>query len=300
MTREQQIPEREIAGTCERWVEPHQSRRPQAANNISAQSIGHHDHAKLARLIEGKVLPHLLLAYRQGAFNAPTDGTMSEKAIGEHVGEFADLVINPDAAVSTVYFENMIAEGASVEALFRVLLAPTARRLGELWQEDINSMFDVTQGLAHLQQLVRTFSPEFHEQGNHPLSNRRALLMPLPGEQHTFGISLVEEYFRREGWHVWGGPPNSFEEVVALVSSMWFDMIGFSVSRVPEIGPLKSQITKIRAAARNRNVTIMVGGRPFVENPDLVELVGADATAADGPRAVSRMSTLNTRAIALA
>lgn len=81
-------------------------------------------------------------------------------------------------------------------------------------------------------------------------------------------------------------------ETVALAGSMWFDMIGFSVSRVPNPQKLAKDLLIIRKAARNRNVAIMIGGAAFVQDPGLCALVGADATASDGPQAVSQIHTM--------
>ncbi len=284
--------------------EAHRDRDVDRDSVVSA-SISPSEHIKLQRLIEGRVLPRMLLAYRQSLLQkepqkgreleARTSGTDAAVATDEsnaNVGTFADLVIRPNAAEAITYFEDMIASGTPVETLFRELLAPTARRLGELWEEDINSMMDVTLGLAHLQQMVRIFSPDFHDQHTPSASNRRVLLMPLPGEQHTFGITLIEEYFRRDGWHVWSGPPQTLDELLALVGSMWFDVIGFSISRSPDVPVLKRTVASVRKFSRNPDVVVMVGGSPFVEDPSLVKEVGADATAADGARAVATAARL--------
>jgi methanogenic corrinoid protein MtbC1 len=42
----------------------------------------------------------------------------------------------------------------------------------------------------------------------------------------------------------------------------------------------------IRQASRNRDITVMVGGRLFLERPELVAKVGADAMATDARQAV--------------
>jgi MerR family transcriptional regulator, light-induced transcriptional regulator len=256
----------------------------------------------LAQIIAARVIPRLLLAHVQetrpaksgglNGFKSPVPMLRPDLKIDTHVDEFADLITNRDGAVATKYFEAMINGGAPVEALFQELLAPAARRLGELWDEDINTMFDVTQGLAHLQQIVRTFSPDFQKQSASGMDNRRALLMPMPGENHVFGITLVEQFFRREGWHVWGGPPATMAETVVLVGSMWFDVAGFSVSRVPEPKKLAKDIAIIRKAARNRKIAIMIGGAAFLEDKELYARVGADATAIDGAQAVMQLNSM--------
>ena len=66
--------------------------------------------------------------------------------LAERVGHFSELAVNRDAHESIAYFSALRAQGASIESLFQDLLAPTARRLGELWDEEINDFIDVTRG----------------------------------------------------------------------------------------------------------------------------------------------------------
>ncbi len=201
---------------------------------------------------------------------------MTETRLRQRVDEFAEIVIKRDVASSIAYFEDMRAKGFSVEVLFQDLLAPAARRLGELWDEDINDFMDVTRGFGHLQLIVHGFSAKFWSDGRQPISNRRALLMPIPEEQHSFGVSLVAEQFRREGWRVWTRAAGTQStDITELVAGQWFDIIGLSAASVAAPEKLASQIRTIRQASRNKAVNVFVGGRAFVDEPRLVETVGA-------------------------
>jgi MerR family transcriptional regulator, light-induced transcriptional regulator len=276
--------------SCETWSYPSelepQSQSPRPTSGRPDKSL-----ALLEKIIEGNIIPRLLLDHRHTlvtAQSAAADATAARLA--KSVDEFAELVVKRDAAASSEYFRSMRAQGASVESLFQDLLAPAARRLGVLWEEDINDFMDVTRGFTHLHHLVQEFGDDFKNEARAPISSRRALLMPMPGEQHTFGISLVGEYFKREGWRVWGGPPRSLDDVIELVDGQWFDMIGLSVSVVPEPKKIAAQIRQIRKASHNKNVTVLVGGFVFLDQPELVGILGADATAPDGLQAVRQVS----------
>jgi methanogenic corrinoid protein MtbC1 len=241
----------------------------------------------LEKIVETRIIPRLLIADFQAppALQVvPADSRHLEK-----IGEFAELLIGRDGESSVAYFQQLHAQGASVEELFQDLLVPTALRLGELWDEDINDFMDVTRGFTHLQRIVQTHSEDFRVEGRNPISNRRALLMPLPNEQHVFGVSLVGQYFRREGWRVWGGPPRSVSEMTELVEGQWFDVVGLSCSAVKDQTQVAHIVKTVRAASLNKGVTILIGGFAFLENPDLVAAVGADSTAANGPQAISRV-----------
>jgi MerR family transcriptional regulator, light-induced transcriptional regulator len=243
----------------------------------------------LGRVVEKQIIPRLLLANSSAAAaHKDVDGPAVSR-LHQIVDEFAELAIERDAASCLNFFQALRDEGFALEVLFQDLLAPTARRLGELWDEDINDFLDVTRGVSHLQQIVQVFSAEFGQTCVEPITNRRALFMPLPGEQHMFGISLIGEHFRREGWRVWSGPPNSIDEILELVSTTWFDVIGLSASAVHDAGLLAHHIRRIRDASRNNRIVIFVGGHAFLNNPELTSSVGADATASDGQQALLKV-----------
>lgn len=118
------------------------------------------------------------------------------------------------------------------------------------------------------------------------------LLAPAPGEQHTFGLSMVAEFFRRAGWDVWSGPVASRQELVGMVRAAWFAVVGLSVSSERKLDEVATAIRAIRRASRNRSIGVMVGGPMFLEHPDWVARVGADATAVDGRQAIRQAHDL--------
>ncbi len=97
---------------------------------------------------------------------------------------------------------------------------------------------------------------------------------------------MVTEFFGRAGWHVWSGVPDSTEEMLRMLRHDWYGVVGFSVGTVTRLDALAEAIRKVRRLSRNRAIGIMVGGPVFQQRPELVGMVGADATAADGRQAV--------------
>lgn len=239
--------------------------------------------ALLTRTIEAEVIPRLLLAHLDDAEPSLREGPTPTV---DQVIEFAMIAARDDAAEIPAFIASRRAEGMSIETLFLRLLTPAARYLGDLWAADLRTFADVTIGLSRLQQLLRELSTEFEEEAERLGPSLRILLVPAPGDQHTFGVHMVEEFFRRAGWDVWGELSLSHDELMALVRREWFDVVGLSASCdvLPE--RLASTIQSLRLASRNSGVGILVGGRLFLDRPDVVALVGADATALDAAQAV--------------
>lgn len=239
---------------------------------------------QLVRALESEVIPRLLRAHR-GAVHVPAAEVPDVMPTEAEVRAFAQLVLARDDRPANELIEALRTRGASVEGLFLHLLAPAARHLGSLWEQDLCDFTEVTVGVGRMQQLMRELSPVFGTEVEHPPHGLRILLSPAPGEQHTFGLSMVAEFFRRAGWDVVGGMVDTDTDPIEVVSSMWFDIVGISVGNDARLDWLKTGITALRRASLNQGIGVMVGGPIFREYPEHVGMVGADATAVDGRHA---------------
>lgn len=217
----------------------------------------------------------------------------SRPTAGE-VAEFVGLLLAHDVTVASSYIEGLCVQGLSLESIFLDLLSPSARLLGKLWEEDICDFTDVTIALSRLQQLLRELGKTFEVEGEIERApvRRSALLMACPGDQHTFGVFIVQEFFRRAGWEVAGGAVGSFDELLGMVKNERYDVVGLSVSNEASVEALEAMIQRIRKVALSPGIRVLVGGRFFLEHPECVTRVGADATAEDGRQAVLGLSSL--------
>jgi len=247
--------------------------------------------AQLVRIIESETIPRLVLAHQEEVAIDDCQEEPGPTVDSDSVRKLASLVLSPDQELALTYVRSLREQGLRRERMFLELLGPTARYLGSLWEEDLCDFTEVTVGLCRLHQLVREMSPGFMRNGN-GAEVKRALLAPVPGEQHTFGLLMVTEFFRREGWDVWGGPSASHSDVLQVVNAEKFNVVGFSVSCNDRLDELTEWIQTIRNHSRNPEIGVLVGGRVFVDNPELVRDVGADATALDGRQATFQATEL--------
>ena len=240
--------------------------------------------ALLSRAIEDEIIPRLMLAHPTAGECLHLTPAVSAQVSEEDVQAFAKLVLAPDENVAHACIDAMRTSGISVETIYTDLLAPVARYLGVLWEEDICDFTEVTTGLGRLQQVLRELSPAFG-QSNTSTSGSRVLLLPGPGEQHTFGLVMVSEFFRRAGWDVGGGAWEAGADPVVMVQREWFDVVGFSLGNVAQLDDLAACIQRVRAAALNKSLCVIVGGPLFLANPEYVAYVNADAASTDGSQA---------------
>jgi len=240
----------------------------------------------LEAVVEDQVLPRLLQSWGAGVPQSPAQP--ADSTCEEHVEKFTDLILRPEQALPVeTYFDTLLAEGYSVESLYLYLLTPAARRLGELWLDDRCGFAEVTLGTCRLHGLLHHSSHLCREQPAAALRALRVVLMPVAGEQHSLGLSMVGEFFRRAGWEVWSRPGWSSGQLADAVSGQWFEVAGLSAGCENSLETLEKDIKTIRKRSCNQRIAVMVGGPVFNAHPEWAAEVGADTTAGDGRQAVA-------------
>lgn len=242
----------------------------------------------LVETVEKSVIPRLSLSYSAES----VQGNRISRINSNDVYEFVHILIARDMAAEHNFVEKMEQIGVGVEEIFIDLMTPAARVLGELWEEDVCDFTDVTIALVRLHQLLHHFGAVFEFQGMPESNGRSALLVAAPGDQHTFGVFILQEFFRRVGWHTHGGAVASEDDLLSLAASDRYDVVGISASNDVAIEEFAAVIRALRDVADRQGMLVMVGGRFFLDHPNCVKEVGADASAQDGRRAVLGVSSL--------
>lgn len=245
---------------------------------------------ELARTIETEIIPRLMLAHLGPGAARQTAPAVQPILITEaDVATFADMIVRKPLSAARAHLDELCDKGMSAEALITDVLSETARHLGVLWEQDRCTFVEVTVGLSRLQQLLRIYGPAFEVSPAPEFERGRLLLAVVPGEQHTFGLAVVEEFFRRAGWHVQSEFLPSKPILLEHVRTEWFDLVGLSASGEVAAAGVASVVKAVRATALNKNIQIMLGGNLFVPDPALAVALGADFGARDAAEAVSRV-----------
>lgn len=237
----------------------------------------------LVETIEAEIIPRLMAAHRE----EPVEQAESDHIRQQDIISFSDIVLWRDSAACLEFVASIRERGVSLRSIYLELIAPTASRLGALWHQDVCDFTQVTIGLWRMQQILYDLSPAFRTGHEDPASpHRRIMLTVVPGSQHTLGILMVAEFFRRAGWNVWGEPAASKEQLIEAVSRDRFDVIGISVGSEPQLVDLKAFVDELRSASRNQDIAIMLGGPVMAQHTQDFSDFGADAVSGDAEHAI--------------
>lgn len=194
-----------------------------------------------------------------------------------NIAELTRLILGSDGPEAADYVESLRQGGLSVDMLFTELLEPSARRLGELWDQDLVDFIDVTLGIGRLQALLSTFNCT---QQIAPSTDLRSVLMvTLVGEQHSFGVNMVERFLGAGGWLVTSEREASSSRIASIVKEHWFGVVGLTISNRANLTRAMDAIRSVRTHSVNPAIAVMVGGPAFASDPGLAASIGADGTA---------------------
>lgn len=258
-------------------------RRPrQAAPPSQQQEKGR----RLGEILTLGVIPRLLVAHSK-----PVDTPDSHHPLICHhdVERMVPVAIGEPAHVLLEHVESVMRRGVAVEDIFVDLLAPVARLIGVEWEEDRLDFVSVSMALWRLQEVLRQVSANTTRTDGR---GRSALFSPMPGDQHSFGTAMVHECFALAGWDADLLLEASLQQLIDTVAQQSYDLLGLTLSCDCHNDRLASLIRAVRSVSRNPNICIMVGGRLALEQPQLVAMSGADATAETAPAAVKTAERL--------
>lgn len=235
-------------------------------------------------VLEGDIIPRLLMAHMVDGSMRPVE---ENRVIDpEDTQRFAILPLRLEASGLLEEVDRFLEQGVSVEEVYIELLAPAARRLGEMWETDECDFVDVTMGLWRLQEVMREISLRFPPPAARSGEPRSALFCPIPGDTHCFGAQMIEEVFARAGWQTEVLLKPERRELLDYLARTPVDLIGLTVSRECPAAALSSLIKGIRSVAMNPHLTVLVGGNVINSNPELVAEIGADGTGVDARAAL--------------
>lgn len=229
--------------------------------------------ARLFTVLEDHVIPQLVQYHQAASSSSAMKPTEAE------FEEFFGHLLEDQESGFVEAIHRMIGRGLSVESIYLDLLVPCALRMGQRWVDDCSDFVAVTVAVGRLQSLLRQFSGDFCAEVKRPPSGRRILLSQPDDETHMFGLSVVAEFFRRDGWDVVGGVAGTGIDPAQRTRSEWFDVVGLSIGSELKLPWLSERIVAIRQASCNPELVVMVGGPVFSAEPARVQQVGADLTA---------------------
>lgn len=227
--------------------------------------------------------------------SAETAGGTSDSAVADTVL----TAIQIDAAARDLVtgashrLDQLLAgRSGSRATIAEAVLAPVARRLGVLWEEDDASFADVSAALGLLSRRFAALPGLPVRRHGYTTGSRAGdcgaiLLVAAPGDTHVFGLSVVGAAFEEAGWTVMCHPAAGRAEIIEQVASRWIDVVAITVSWTDAMRSVPDLVAAARLASLNPDLRVLAGGGAVAQLDDACSALHADAVAVSAVQAVA-------------
>lgn len=184
----------------------------------------------------------------------------------------------------------LIQQGVAIKNIYQFIFQVSQYEVGRLWQCNKITVAHEHYCTAATQQIISGLYEHIFS------AKRRGNVLvacSIFGELHEMGIRVVSDFFEMEGWDTYYlGANMPDDHLMQALKQYKADVLALSVTLPIHVSKAMTLINKIRAHTDFTDLKVMVGGYPFLTNPDLWQKVGADAFAQNADQAVSRANAL--------
>lgn len=237
-----------------------------------------------------------ITAAQVAAQSAHAKPAIVSSSMNEILADLVSRSLSRDAGAAAALVESLQTSGMDAQSILIYLFEPAARALGDRWQDNQCSEFEIVIALCRLQAIARHLGEGLHVNESSPTQGRTVLLTVAPGEQHMLGLDLSLEFYLLAGWRPTCAFPQNDIELGRLLREQHFDVLDISLScvftRIDRLPALANSISHARAHSLNTGITVITGGRLFHDHPEKAKLVNADACYRNVEQAVAMMESL--------
>jgi methanogenic corrinoid protein MtbC1 len=177
------------------------------------------------------------------------------------------------------------AAGLDLAAIYMEVFQPALREIGRLWQENAITVADEHLATAITQVAMARL---YEQAATWDTPTRRTLVAAcVDTERHEVGLRMLCDLLECEGWDTtYLGATVPVDSLVMMLRRRRPDVLALSAALPPHLPRLRDTIRAVRLAMHDAPPLVLVGGRPFVDDPSLAIRLGADLTASDAVMAV--------------
>jgi methanogenic corrinoid protein MtbC1 len=199
-------------------------------------------------------------------------------ALCDDASDLADLMV-----------EDLMDAGLSVADVCLEHLAPAARCLGEWWENDRLPFTEVTLATARIQSMLRRMP--IGRAMPRASGVKGAVFCAVPGEQHTLGVMMAADLFRRDGWDVSLFVGLEHDELMDRLARDDREVIGLSCSGHHSLDALERLMTGVRAT--RPDARMILSGQITADAGALARLPRADAVVTSMQEAEAELARLD-------
>ena len=196
--------------------------------------------------------------------------------------------ISDDELAAPRIISGLRADGTSAEVIYLQHLAAAARMLGEWWTADKVNFTQVTFASGRMFAIMRSLKHLFEPATT--VQHKHALFASVPGEDHTLGVRMAADLFRKDGWDIDLQVGLDHDALIERIEQNPTGIVGLSISGEHSIDALSRLVVAVHICCPH--VILFVSGQNIEETRPLLALMGLHGIAATIDEAKEQLSTL--------
>jgi methanogenic corrinoid protein MtbC1 len=250
----------------------------QDARNTPRGALHHLDaHGPSAIPLTSRGLSELAARAMARVLHATGAGDLSEEAKAcmqsPLATALATALCDDKTDIADLMVDDLLEAGVSVEDVCLDHLAPAARCLGEWWENDRLPFTDVAMATSRIQSMLRRMPAD--RGCPRSFAGNGAVFCAVPGEQHTLGVMMAADLFRRNCWDVSLLLGLEHSEILDRLERDDRDVIGLSCSGDHSVNELERLMIALRK--RRKDARIILSGQIASDADALARLPRPDA-----------------------
>lgn len=208
------------------------------------------------------------------------DGTVTDSL----AKRFLELLLEGNRIVAANAVLSAVENGIPIKDIYINVFQPVQYEIGRLWHRGELSVAQEHFCTAVTQWVMSRLYPAVFVGGT---SGGRVVAACVAGDLHEIGLRMVADLLELDGWNTFYVGANApIAAIVDLVARERAQILALSATMGVHLPPLQRTIELLRQDSQFKHVKILVGGRPFLIEPALVQSVGADAMATNADEAL--------------
>ena len=206
--------------------------------------------------------------------------------------EYLELLLAGKREEASKLVHRAVTEGQGVGEIYRSVFERTLKEVGLMWMQNRLDVAMEHYFSASTQLIMSQLYPYITE-ATREKKDTVCLAIAVCGEFHDIGARMVADFMEMDGWRTFFlGNNLCTEDIVKAAMDYNPDLLALSATMFFNVESIARAIRAIRAAEGLSDLVILVGGRPFNQDPELWKKLDADGFAPDAEQAVKLANRL--------
>ena len=200
--------------------------------------------------------------------------------------EYLDALLEGRREEASELIRAAVEDGCGVGEIYERVFERTLKEVGLMWMQNRLDVATEHYFSASTQLIMSQLYSDITG-ASRQKKDAVCLAIAVCGEFHDIGARRVADFMEMDGWKTFFlGNNLCSEDIVKAVLDHKPEVLALSATMFFNVDSIGRAIRAIRAVEGTGNLVILVGGRPFNQDPELWKKVGADGFAQSARQAV--------------